>query len=282
MSRKRISYHSFTLLRQCRHRYYLQKVALKEPSQPKDYRNAIYGIITQRLFEKFYVEEWFRAGQGAVQKLFDELPGVIREQLEANPCIWEHRSEVEVLERDCQAAIPIFIQTVKKERLIGESNEAEKEIFFNLTPMFTLSGRVDFLIKRKNLKVLLDGKGTKYGDKYLDRDQLVFYALIMFLQGLKVADKHGFWFWRTGEILWQDITHDALENLLDRIKESLFFVQKGNFEATPSSKACKFCPYRGIDCEVYTEWHKENQRKRRKKVDWQTVETGHEGIVEVV
>lgn len=76
-----ISYHTYAMLRDCRFRYKLAKVDRVPERAPEDCRNQIYGFVTQRLFERFYVDEWFKAGAGAAQKLYDELPGVLREQL---------------------------------------------------------------------------------------------------------------------------------------------------------------------------------------------------------
>lgn len=281
--RRRISYNTYTIVRSCRQRFKMQKIDYIPSVKPVDMRNAIYGFVMQRLAELFYTKEWYRAGKKTGQVLFDELPGVMKEQIAEHACPWEHRSEVELLERDCQEAIPKFIQVVRAEKLLGEKNEAEKPVEYDLSTQFKLTGRMDFLISRGGKKILLDGKGTKYRDKYLDREQLIFYMLVMRLMKQKLPEKQGFWLWRDGEVLWQGISEKEIDDLFLKIKEGLFLLQKKDFSANPCTKSCRFCPYKGPECRAYTEWHKVNQRKRSKKLQETigSIDPIGDGLVEI-
>lgn len=277
-----ISYHTYAMLRLCRYRYQLSVVDKKKPAMPEDNRNAIFGHITQRLFEHFYVQEWFRLGKGATQKLYDELPATMREQLAKNPCLWEHRSEIELLERDCQDAIPKFIKAVREYALIGEKNQSEVSLCYPISKEFNITGRADFLIHKGKDLILLDGKGTKYGDKYLDEDQLLYYGVIFRQLKMRRPTRAGFWLWREANIKWIDFSEERLEELYTKIKEVLFFVQKRDFGANPSTKACKFCPYQVLDCSFYADWHKKNQQARAsKRPDLHLPDPGEDAILEI-
>lgn len=280
-----IAYNTYAMLRDCRLRYKFTKVEKREGSPAsKDKRNAIFGFIIQKMTERFYTEGWFKLGKGATQKMFDMLPEVMKEQIAKNPCAWEHQSEVELLERDCQDSIRKFIQVVKEERLLGEKNESEKPIEHMLTKRFRLTGRIDFLFHRGSDVILLDGKGTKHGKKYLDEEQLLYYVLVLQLNKCRIPNKVGFLMFREARVMWMPWGKDEMlvkvDELFTRIKEGLFHLQKEDYTASPSYKACRFCPYKEYGCKDYIEWHRKNQKAQPSLVE--VSGTSEDGILEVV
>lgn len=277
----RVSYHTYEVLKNCRYRYKLQMIDKLPSPRFDDNRKAIFGFVVQRLFERFYVEEWYRLGRNATQKLYNELPGVMREQISKHPCIWEHRSEIEILEKDCQDAIPKFIKVVREMGFIGERNQSEVLLEYPISQQFMLTGRADFLIAKSSDLFLLDGKGTKYGDKYLDEEQLLYYGVIMRQLKMRVPTKVGFWMWRDSEVKWIDFSDARLEELYTKVKEKLFQIQKQDFAANPCTQSCRFCPYQGGTCQFYSEWHRGNQRARAsKRPSVELPEANEDGLLE--
>lgn len=134
-----------------------------------------------------------------------------------------------------------------------------------------LSGYVDFVVNvvggfeglhmLEDGYVLLDGKNVV--GSWLDRDQLMFYAMGLWLRYGKSPGALGFWSWSRAEATWYAFTDGWRDGLLDRVRVVSGEIKKlrkvfsgvcGEVDVgdlvsfNPSSSNCRYCSYG--DCPV--------------------------------
>ncbi len=108
--------------------------------------------------------------------------------------------------------------------------------------------------------------------KYVDPDQLRWYALCFSLAYHKLPHRLGFVWFRypydpeTGEegIDWVDFTRRDLKELADRAIKVRRGQEKENFEARPKAKVCRFCDFESV-CPERIQNKAENAAKRKRK-----------------
>jgi hypothetical protein len=109
--------------------------------------------------------------------------------------------------------------------------------------------------------VLLDGKGSKYRDKYVDHRQLKWYSMLHRLKFGHAPDRLGFVFWRfepEKSLDWVESSSNELDELqnsvliaIREIEAAKMSVHKGEipadkaFPAQPG-KECRFCAYKQL------------------------------------
>ena len=154
----------------------------------------------------------------------------------------------------------------------------------------TRGGRADFVIRRDDTGIsLLDGKNSGTKMKYVDPDQLRWYALCFSLAYHKLPNRLGFVWFRypydaeAGEegIDWVEFHRRDLKALVDRAKKVRRGQEKEKFDPTPSAKVCRFCDFETI-CDARIQNRAENAAKRKRKKPSLPVigMTGTEGILE--
>jgi hypothetical protein len=234
----------------------------------------LFGETVGRIFEKFYNDEIMRQTQ-VEQKLLSLVSPtlqsiIVRETLKggiidwADPDLMKHgpRSLGE-LDSEIRETIPRGIRSIKTHRLVGNDAKAEVKLDL-LIQEHTLAGRADFIMRRVKPHldlVILDGKGSRWREKYVERDQLVWYSMLYWSQYNIVPDQIGFLFWRyepNESMEWDKVTIEEMEDLKARALKAIsaieaagLEIQKENgvsqvlFKANPSSE-CKFCSYQPL------------------------------------
>lgn len=183
---------------------------------------------------------------------------------------------------DVRESIPRGVLTIKENALLGPRAEAELKLDSKFGP-HTMGGRADFVIHRvppHSDEIILDGKGSKHGLKYVDGKplkqgqapegtQLKWYALLYKERFGRLPDKIGYVFWRfSGEkaVEWIPFEESDIARLknevlstMDRItastaalenasgKQRHFELREELFPAQPSG-GCQFCQYVSL-CE---------------------------------
>ena len=160
---------------------------------------------------------------------------------------------------------------MKRNRLLGDVySKAERWLRAEIegTP---IGGRPDLTLKSSKTGVfIIDGKNSKSPGRYTKKDQLRWYALLHYLIYGELASDLAFAYFRyppsnppkahlkkkrktewTG-LVHVDVNMNHLEDLSQRAKTVYQGLMAESFEATPSSKACRFCDYKDL-CVPYKE-----------------------------
>jgi len=179
----------------------------------------------------------------------------------------------EEMEEVCIRGVLGFLSTMKHHKLLGKYAKSEVNLQGQVANWLPVGGRADFVIRREDTGItLLDGKNSGTKMKYVDPDQLRWYALCFSVAYHKLPARLGFVWYRypydpvTGEegIDWISFTQRDLKALVERAKKVRRGQEKEQFDPRPSAKVCKFCDYESV-CEARIQNRAENVAKRKRK-----------------
>jgi hypothetical protein len=283
-----LSYSGLKAWELCPRQYYHRYVKKTVTPKPMNRVNTLYGLIVGAIFERFYKERMWRIPD-FLNVMLASIPSVT-EQIIADESEEGSNAVVDFTEKggrsmykskeeliaDVRTAIPRGIQSIKFHRLVGKEAGAEVPLdsFIN---GHKLGGRADFVIRRvppHDDLVLIDGKGSKFRDDYIDRRQLRWYCLLHEEKFRTIPDKTGFLFWRSDpetSIEWNPVTKEDTAVLRQMALDTIEIIEgrqrhlpivpeptreqiAGAFPAQPS-KDCKWCDYQGV-CEEGTRFMK--------------------------
>jgi hypothetical protein len=256
---------------------------------PDDRLGSVYGSAIGTVFEHFYNKEWFRK-KGSKAFMLDQVERIVAMILrdETSPkwgrpgglLKWKGEGEGQnpkalyadrgELISDVRDSVVRGIEIVKHHKLIGTQADAEVKLDSTVNG-HKLGGRADFVIKRisphKDL-VIVDGKGSKWRDKYIDPEQVKWYGMLYRRKFHRVPDRLGFLYWRCepeNSVDWVHFVEDDFDELLERVLTAIQEIEQRGTKAPsgtspevarkvfravadrPGSgdaeQACRFCSY---------------------------------------
>lgn len=303
----------------CLFAYYLSYVKRLTPPGIDDRLGSIFGSVLGRLFERFYNEELYRKDRprGALDSLVeDTVTAIIREETtttsswrKAGVILWKGTGEGEnpdgmyldraELEADVRDALARGFSTIKHYRLLGRGARAEVPLDATIQG-HKLGGRADFIMRRVrplNDLIILDGKGSKYRDAYVDDRQLLWYSMLYRFHHGELPAKAGFVFWRFDppkSISWVDVTPEAVDQVqatvladiariedlttkapgrssVEEARQVFLPIVETSKDAEEHKQACRFCPFAVEEicpggAKVVQKIREETPRRRRRSV----------------
>lgn len=262
--------------------------------EKKSEHDALMGDVIQYAIEHLYNDFlWKRLQSTGEDRLSaTELCEILRKLaisaldrgLDERYIDWRWSPSHKELSDVCLAGIYGYLKTMKAHHLTGPFAKAEK-VFRGYLKSVPIGARADLVIRRPPDDPLLpgitilDGKNSKYKEKYTDPDQLRFYALAFFLRYGRLPDRMGFVYYRfpygtpiegsdevESGIEWVPVDRDDIRGLAQRIVNVRKGIQAKEFKASPEPPKCKWCPYEKV-CGPRIEQRKQNSSRRRKKGD---------------
>ena len=217
----------------------------REPTPHANEYNTIGGKAIQAVFERFYNDQIWRRGKEVSPILQDLLGKEFRRVCDDSIVDWsapESKLTKEELLDSLRPLIGTTLTVIKDNHFIGKFAKAEVKLqaWFD---KILVHGIADFVFRRDNSHIILDGKLTKHRKKYLKPDQLVWYVMLFYLQHLLFVDKVGWVYYTYGEVEWLPVTIADVKRLHADVQATIANIKKNNFEATPSTDACRFCDY---------------------------------------
>jgi hypothetical protein len=254
----------------------------EDPPEPDSKHNAVVGSVVQRVYEDFYNNELWRSGKDTSKKLMELVPKYFYEFLDEEYVDFDdikcRYNPLELLET-CKEIVPKVLEGIKREKLIGPYAKSEIVLKVQLQSSYFLYGIADFIIRKKDGTVmLLDGKSSKHREKYVDEDQLLFYALAFQLKHNRLPDKLGFYYYRFADdpeqaFDWIEPDPKRIAALRQDLVETFTKIQKKRFGATPKSSHCQWCPW-----EVMCPERQKEKATRREKRRWNHAQKGEETL----
>lgn len=215
-----ISYSEFKLYNECPNKYFLTKY-IKVPYT--DARASFPGTVIQKVMEYFYNDKIYLTNSKVSEWLGTKIVEVHRSLSKYYQLPWVPNEEETLL-----AEYPLYlnkiVDTIKEHKLL--SKIADSEVYIkhplNELPMAQdlIIGKMDFRITKDDQLWILDGKFSKWGTKYLDQDQLIWYALLEKLKNGKYPTQLGWWLYRQGDIQWIEWNEDRIFELKGRILDA--------------------------------------------------------------
>jgi hypothetical protein len=251
----------------------------KKPRPVESSRHhAIMGITIQGVLEDLYNNELWKNPKGLKDRLIKMTEERFKLELAGSYIDWNRSPPKEELLRICIEGVCGYLKTMKHNRLLGPYAKSEVDLVGYVNKYTPIGGRVDFIVRRDDTGItILDGKNSLHKGKYTDPDQLRWYALCFYLSYHKMPDRIGFVYFRYpygtpiegGDdveigVDWIDFSREDLRGVGERAVEVRRSMDKGKFEATPTSNACKFCDYETV-CEERQQQKSARSRKRKKK-----------------
>ena len=267
-----ISYSGYKLYISCA-RAYWHRYINKTVSPPDNRVTMLYGETVGILFEQFYEDRLWRTDdvtETLLSRVDSVMDGIIKKE-SSRGGIWDwkkknlkpgNRSQSEVRE-EVLATIPRGVAIIKHHRLLGVKAAAEAKLDADIGG-HRLGGRADFILTRlrpHNDIVLIDGKGSRYRDKYVDRSQLTWYAMLYQHHRDRLPDQLAFLFWRCEPdeaVDWLECDQRSVDILKETVLDAITQVEAGKrqmlkdpgeatldkvFPTQPSDGDCKFCSY---------------------------------------
>lgn len=265
-----LSYSGYKAYTSCPRMYWNQYINKTRLDEPDNRVNSLFGTIVGSLFEAFYRDRIWRLS-GTAQKLLDQVPThyqrAIQKESRDGAIRWKaedkkaNYASPEALLQDVQEAVPRGLAIIRHHRLLGPTQSEAEVRLDHRVGTYTIGGRADFLIRRiapYHDLVLLDGKGSKWRDKYVDPRQLRWYAMLHRLKYGFAPDKLGFVFWRfepEQALDWLPFTEAELTELQQGVLETMQRIEQDAgqalldlFPVSPGDR-CKLCAYLPVCAE---------------------------------
>lgn len=273
-----LSYSGYKKYEGCPRSYwhgYIDKTPL---AKPENRVNSIYGSTVGLLFEAFYAAHiWTKPGVEArlVAMAEETLDQTIERESKSGVIDFTDKAanykSREALLKDVLETIPRGIAIIRHHRLLGTDAAAEVKLDSDIGG-HRIGGRADFVmtrIKPNNDRIILDGKGSRHRDKYVDPWQLKWYAMLWRERRSSIPDALGFVFWRYEPNLavdWVPYTEADLDELRETVVSAAGRIEdaKTQLEAlsaaerlpvlqetfpTKPSRDCKLCSYLSLCTE---------------------------------
>lgn len=254
----------------------------KPVTMKRSEHHALMGIVIQGVLEDFYNEGLWKIlkGKELERDLARRTVNAFEDRLEKSYINWSESPSKKELKRVCLEGVLNFLKTLKHNRLLGSYARSEVEVMAFIDDTTPIGGRIDFLIKKGEDILILDGKNSKQ-KKYVDPDQLVFYALLFLLAYKKIPTKVGFVFFRypygtpiegseevESGVDWHEIDKDKLKGMAQRIVTAKWGMVNQEFDPNPSPQNCRFCDYEN-QCDArktQKAYNRKNRKPRKPKV----------------
>ncbi|OPZ38441.1 MAG: PD-(D/E)XK nuclease superfamily protein [Synergistetes bacterium ADurb.BinA166] len=244
-----LSYSGRECYLRCPRRYefrYIQKIPVQ-----RDPRGSMFGSAIGKVFQWFYDKKlWATVDPvlSCLQLVEPALCEVFREEgfdPSADP---GYRSAVR---QDMATFVPPGVETIRKLGLVTAYSRAEA----NLSVLYgsekhdmtiKLGGRADFVHSQDRADVcIIDGKGSKHREKYVDSGQLIWYAVQHYIKYHVAPARIGFVFWAFPDdpVKWIAYSSQDMVQSLDQTFEVGKKIRLKMFDPTPSGE-CNRCDYK--------------------------------------
>jgi hypothetical protein len=208
------------------------------------------GNVIGKVFEWFYDRRaWGTADPTFTTVSFiDDATRVIFEQEKFDPS--SDPAFCTLLKQDLLKYVPEGVEIIRNNELISTNTQSELDLTVEYTSpkhemTLKIGGRADFFhLKGEKTVWLMDGKASKHREKYVDSEQLIWYAVQHYLKYHVAPVRLGFMFWCFPEdpIKWIAYDNNAMRASLDTTFEVAKKIQLKMFDAAPSGE-CHRCDY---------------------------------------
>jgi hypothetical protein len=156
--------------------------------------------------------------------------------------------------------IPQSIKIIREKQLLTICSRAEVDLSViakhqKYDFLLKIGGRCDFIHGHNQQSVFInEGKASKWKDKYVDANQLIWYGVQHYIKFHVVPSQLGFIFWAFPDdpVKWIEYDAASMKGLFDEIFSTYNKIRLKLFDPTPSHE-CKLCNYKS-QCHEGTEY----------------------------
>lgn len=220
---------------------------------PSDPENTIFGATIGKIFEWFYNNRlWLSDAHAAVISAIEPAIEDITSDKKFDPM--SHPDFMRELRADLHEFVPAGLETIRKHGLLSINSRAEVKLHVtHYNPKFGLTlrlgGYADFVHIDGEQVWILDGKGSKWREQYIDIEQVIWYAVQFYLKFHIAPTRLGFIHWRFPEdpVQWVMYDEQSIRNSLNETFQVARNIKSGLFDAKTSGE-CRLCSHKD-DCK---------------------------------
>lgn len=202
----------------------------RTPTAPDNRVNSLFGSIIGKVAEVFYKEKLWRDPEVLETLLARVEPyteEIITEEMKKGGTVdftadfITYKSKKDLVD-DVKLAVLRILRIIKHHQLVGSEADAEVKLDWKENGR-TIAGRCDMMMVQMpphNRWIILDGKGSKYREKYVDENQLKWYGFLFRKKFGRSPDALGFVYWRSEpevSVDWVKFTDEDLDKLEARV-----------------------------------------------------------------
>lgn len=217
----------------------------------RDPRHAMLGSALGKLFEWFYNDKIW-ADQDPVGRLLRLVDLAMDHTFhhekfdpECDP------GYVEFMRSKLREVVPAVDGVIRKHKLLTPYSRSEVDMTIDFRSksgtVVRIGGRADFIHGTANDVWIVDGKASKYREKYADPEQLIWYATQHYLKYHVAPSRIGFLFYLFPDdpLQWISYDSDAVRKSVDLTMDVVDKITGAKFDPKPS-KLCKGCDYKEL------------------------------------
>lgn len=232
---------------QYHHRYVLKTQVLRDP------RTSFFGSMIGKVFEWFY-ERSVWSGPDPDQVATSLIPEAVEYVLREEGFSRSQDSKyVAGVEEELYDLVPKGVSSIRANRLLSPNSRAEVDLtvnYFSSKHDLTvrLGGRTDFVHYQSPEDVwILDGKGSRHREKFVDTEQVIWYATQHYLKYHVAPSRLGFIYWRFPDdpVQWVEYGEQSVRDSLNHTFDVARRIRLKMFDPRPSS-SCHMCDYRSF------------------------------------
>lgn len=252
-----ISYSSRKTYKICPKQYDFKYIL--KPVVESDPRSSMFGISIGKILEWFYERRLWslpNPTEACIALVEDSINYACKDKK------FEPLSDpafITTMRQDLYFFIPKSLEIIQKHGFLTVNSRAEVDLTTTyehpIHGSLKLGGRCDFLHGNDRTQItILDGKASRHREKFMDSDQLIWYALLHYLKYHVAPVKLGFIFFKFPENPVQWIAYDEsdMRKVVDDTFDVANKIQLKMFDPRPSDD-CTLCDYKGL-CEEGTKF----------------------------
>jgi hypothetical protein len=262
-----LSYSGFKKYRECPRQYWHSYVNKTKVPTPENRVNMLYGSCIGIIVEHFYRDKMWKLPDPA-KEMLSRVSSVVAETMRneikgggifnwKDPKLKKNGPHsLDQVIQEIREAIPNSLAIIRKFKLLGTDAAAEVKLDSEISGHM-LGGRCDFRMRRLHPLgdlIILDGKGSRHRDKYVDIEQLHWYSMLHRRKTGSLPDQVAFVFWRfppDEAVDWSVPTRDAVDELQETVIRTIEEIEQRKrlpiaaqaFPARAKKGACGFCPF---------------------------------------
>jgi len=200
--------------------------------------------VIQRIFEVFYKRQIYLQGRAARQWLFSQVDCQVKEYEESTQVQYTVRHTRQQMLDDLRQGVSTTLDTIKREKLLGEQNFSEQDLSGNCG-WLRLRSRADFVFEGGDSVTLIEGKGTRSPGKYDRKEQVLFASLCYLISRGKLPSRAGILYYRSGEVKWIDVSPAKIQVFMEGLLEFARRALEDDLAANPRKTWCRLCSFLG-------------------------------------
>lgn len=226
------------------HNYILKTPVVKDP------RSTFAGSAIGKIFEWFYSDLLWEKPD-PIKACMDRVDAAIDDTFTKNK--WNpltDPSQRQILREELRKMIPDGIEIIRSNGFLTPYSRAEVDLTITYEHathglILRMGGRCDFIHSKDRQNVqILDGKASKHREKYVDKDQLIWYAIQHYIKYHVMPQSLGFIFWAFPQdpVSWIEFDNASIHRVIDSSFDVCKKIQLKVFPEKPS-KDCYRCDY---------------------------------------